>query len=56
MPICGLLVLISVVLQIIIISLSSTGDLLKCSLIFPEEYDAMLNEIFVIVVVSVGHP
>ena len=54
MPIGEKLVLIAGVVPIIIISSSSTGDLLPCSLIFLEEYDAPVN-IFVVVVV-IGHP
>ena len=46
MPIGEKRVLISGVVPIILISLSSKGDLFSCSLIFLEDYDALLNELF----------
>ena len=52
-PIGEKLVLISVVVPIILISSSWTGDLLSCSLIFLEAYDAQLNDFLN---VTVGHP
>ena len=55
LPIGEILVLIYGVVPIIIISSSSTGNLLPCSLTFLEDYDALLNDIFVFVLV-VGHP
>ena len=46
--------LIEVLVPTISISSSSTGDFLPFSLIYLEEYDALLNALFVVVIV--GHP
>ena len=54
LPIGEKIVLIYGILAIILVSSSSIGDLLPCSLIFLEEYYALLNELFFAVVV--GHP
>ena len=54
MPIGEKLVLVAGVVPTTIICSSSTGNLLPFSLIFLEDYDALLNDLFV--VVGVGHP
>ena len=52
LPIGEKLVLIAGVVPIILIYSSSTGDLLSCSLIFLEDYDALLYDLFYVAVVD----
>ena len=54
MPIDEKVLLIDDLVPIILISSYSTGVFLPFSLIFMEEYDAMLNDFFAFV--DVGHP
>ena len=53
LPIGAKLIPIARLAPTILISSTSTGDLLLFSLIFLEEYNALLNELFVVIVVVV---
>ena len=53
LPIGAKLIPIARLSPTILISSTSTGDLLLFSLIFLEEYNALLNELFVVIVVVV---
>ena len=53
---CWKFLLIAIEVPLIIISSSWTFDLFPWSLIFLEDYDALLNDLFVVFVVVVGHP